>query len=484
MSANQYNARQSYSIEAERAVLGSIIIDPKMTLPKLRELGLRPPEFDDPRNQTLLAAAYQIVDQEGLDEFTTDGLIRWLKDTNTLEQVGGFDYLSKVTELDCLKPDELAKTLVQLRGFEQLKIVSAGELINTDPPDIDPVVSDLFDLGDKVCIIAPSKTRKTFFLTQLAVAIASGIPFLNWEIPKPRRVLLVQLEVTHKHFHRRFKLVYEGMGSPDCCDRLGIVSGRGMDVPFSAIAEAAQRQKATVIAIDPIYKLQMGDENAASAWKPILAEFDRLATVTGAAVIYVHHDAKGHAGERQAQDRGSGSGIIGRDYDTAITITHHKLGDKLRVIEPIKRNYAPEKPFTVEWIEGVFKLSDEAAEVLTSKLSNMKSTSRVPLESFLDRVPECIAKSGRLVLNKGRMIDAIRTCTGLTKDRAGLLLDMAVEDGLIVTNYGKGLSRKQVLFATNEQHLSEEITRLKAEANGKQENLCLTMPKNKKRKTA
>ena len=484
MTANTYNSRQYQSIKVECAVLESVIIDPHATLPKLHEIGFSPAEFRDPRNQMLLATAYQFIDEKGLDEFTPDALSRWLCDHDKLESVGGLDYLSELMASDVLSPDEIGNAIVQFRGFECLRIISATELTNTDPPDIDSVVSDLFDAGDKVCIIAPSKTRKTFFLTQLAVAIASGTPFLKWEIPKPRRVLFVQLEVKPEHFHRRFKLVLKGMDCPDCTDHLGVINGRGIEVSESALMEAAQRWKAEVIAIDPVYKLQVGDENSAKDWKPILAMFDRLAAMTEATVIYVHHDAKGHAGDRQAQDRGSGSGVVGRDYDTAITITQHKQGGELRVIEPIKRNYPPEAPFAVEWVEGAFQLSDEAAEVLTSKHSNMKSTSRIPLESFLDRVPECIAKSGRLVLNKGRMIEAIYINTELTKERAGSLLEIAVDEGVVVTNYGKGLHPKQVLFATNAQHLSEEITRLKAEANGKQENLCLTMPKNKKRKTA
>lgn len=86
--------------------------------------------------------------------------------------------------------------------------------------------------------------------------------------------------------------------------------------------------------VDPIYKIQAGDENAAKDVNEMLREFDRLCKETGANLVYAHHHAKGSQYGKRALDRGSGSGVIGRDADAAIDL------DFLFVPEPIRRQKA------------------------------------------------------------------------------------------------------------------------------------------------
>lgn len=350
-----------------------------------------------------------------------------------------------------------------------LVIVSADSLISSDPPPVDPVVENLFDAGDKVCVVAPSKSRKTWFLIQLALATASGTRFLNWRIPQSRRVLLIQLEVAAAHFQRRLKVVHRGLQNPNIGDRLGIVNGRGQNVTPSLIAKAALKFRAEVIFIDPVYKLQAGDENSARDWRPLLAAFDDVAERTGAAVVFVHHDSKGVSGDRLIQDRGAGSGILARDYDCAIAITSHQKGGELKVVETIKRNYPPEPTSSVLWDNGVFSLSDEAPVVMTSRSSNKNPTTDKPVEGFLEHVVECLGKAESGVLNKGRLLAAIKESAGLTNERSACLLELALEQDVIVTNHGLGLTRKQVLYALDQTRLDAEMERLNAITSGKQQ---------------
>lgn len=344
--------------------------------------------------------------------------------------------------------------------------VNADAWMAIDPDPVDAVVSNLFDTGDKICIIGPSKSFKTFIVLQLALSIAAGRDFLVWKIPKARRVLMVQLEVKETHFHGRVRKVWAAMGITSLDGRFEIANGRGMDVVVSGIATKAVEVNAEVVIIDPIYKLLKGDENSARDWKPLLAEFDQLAE-TGVAVVYVHHDAKGAAGDRQAQDRGAGSGILARDYDCALTITPHATGGALKVIEAIKRNYPSEPAFTAMWEDGVFELSDKAPLAMTSRSSNKNPTTDQPLEDFLEHVSDCLGEAESGVLNKGRLTDVVRASTGLTKDRSKQLIELAVEQDVIVTNHGLGLSRKQVLYAVSQDQLDTEIERLNAKTSEK-----------------
>lgn len=239
------------------------------------------------------------------------------------------------------------------------------------------VLVDAVDVGAKTVIVAPSKARKSFFLLQFSLSVAAGRPkFLVWDIPAPRRVLLVQLEITPPHFHGRLCRMMRGLDmTPDeLGDRLHIMNGRGARITIVALAriiETAKALGAEVIVIDPIYKLIAGDENKAEDVKPLLEMFDRLATEAGAAVVYAHHTGKGLAGDRQIIDLAVGSGVLARDFDTQLSLVPHQT-EGLLVCSQIARSYPPRKPFTLNWSTeaGCFVTDEVAPIALTSQNAN------------------------------------------------------------------------------------------------------------------
>jgi len=227
-------------------------------------------------------------------------------------------------------------------------LVDAQTWADSPAPTVDPIIEGLFDAADKVAIIGPSKTRKTFFALQMAFAMASGRPFCGFLVPKPRRILMVNAEVTAKHFHRRLKRVYESyfsMFNPEKSplgDRFKILNSRGSRLTDETISRLAAEAKADVILLDPLYKLLMGDECDQERVSILLARFDALAAKTGAAVLYVHHDAKGAVGDRATRDRGSGSSLLNRDFDCAFMLSPHADNDDEAVLDVLVRNYPPQ----------------------------------------------------------------------------------------------------------------------------------------------
>ena len=233
--------------------------------------------------------------------------------------------------------------------------IDAATWATSEPPAHDPIMVDVFDRGDKVAIIAGSKQRKSFFALQLAIHVASGADFLHWHIVRPFTALIVQVEIKPEHYHRRFRRVWDALGQPDIGNRLHVMNGRGHDgLSVDAVAAVAQQLGADLVVFDPLYKLATGDENAAHDMKPVLASFDRLAQATGAAVLYIHHDPKGDASERDIRDRGAGSNVLGRDYDACVTLTAHRDNPDTAVIGTLLRNYPPRESFCATWTEGRF----------------------------------------------------------------------------------------------------------------------------------
>ena len=86
----------------------------------------------------------------------------------------------------------------------QINVESIADFLGTPPPPLDSIVEELFGVGEKGEIIAPSKARKSFFAIDLAVHIAAGRDWLGFKIPRPRRVLLFNLEISRDWMKRRF----------------------------------------------------------------------------------------------------------------------------------------------------------------------------------------------------------------------------------------------------------------------------------------
>ena len=270
-------------------------------------------------------------------------------------------------------------------------LVNALAYLQTDAPAADPIVVGLFDRGDKIAVIGSSKSRKTFFSLQLAVSCASGSALFGNAVQLPRRVLLIQFEVKAAHFHRRARMMLNALDIDPAKieDRLTVYNARGHTVNHADIVRLVNAHRADLVILDPLYKLLQGDENSAEDVKPILSMFDRISESTGAAVMFVHHNAKGHAGDRQTRDRGAGSGVIARDFDTAIYITDHADGEDRFVLETICRNYPPRPAITVEWDYdhdkggGCFKeRADVKAEVRTQANAAKTSANTLNMDEF------------------------------------------------------------------------------------------------------
>ncbi len=259
------------------------------------------------------------------------------------------------------------------------EIVDAAAYVDAEPPPSDPILEGCFEAGDKVGVIAAAKRKKTWLTMQLAVAVASGRSFLGWYVPRARRVLVVQLEIKSEHYHRRLRMLTHAMqiGTADLGGRLGVVNGRGMGLDARAIRRLTKMHGAELVILDPLYKMTEGDENKAQDIKPLLAAFDSIARDTGAAVLWVHHDAKGSPGDRDARDRGAGSNVLIRDVDQLFTLTPHRDDPEATVIETLARNHADEGPRVVTWERGLFTVADDLAPVCRTTANASQYTARL-----------------------------------------------------------------------------------------------------------
>ena len=232
-----------------------------------------------------------------------------------------------------------------------------------DPPTVSPeLISGVLREGCKMIITGESKAGKTCLSQNLAVCIAEGRPWLNKFKCEQGKVLYINLEVEEASLYQRFKSMYAALGikmTKAGASNIVPWNLRGYAVPLDKLAAKIIRRCRNTgpykaIILDPLYKVQQGDENSAEAIIRFCNALDRIAHETGASVIYDHHHPKGSAGERKVIDRGSGSGVFSRDADAICDLSF--LDPDTTVLKTIGQQLADgEKPMQIAFVLRDFK---------------------------------------------------------------------------------------------------------------------------------
>lgn len=301
------------------------------------------------------------------DKYARDCLVQALTNSAIITETKGTTKQVRACLQDALR---------HIPDGESLESVDAYDLIHTMPPPVDDIIESVIGTGDKLAIIAPSKSRKSFFAMQMALAVSTGTPLLKWNT-KIKKVMLVQMEIRDHYMHRRIHTMAKAMNvNPQ--GMLHIINGRGKNITIEGIINKANELgDMGLIILDPVYKMMKGQENDARDMAELVAGFDEIAEATKATIAYIHHDAKGRAGDRDTRDRGSGSNVIGRDYDSCITLTAHAEEDGAQIIEVAFRNHAFQEPFAVRW-DGYYKIADNLSVMPETTKTALAKRNRGP----------------------------------------------------------------------------------------------------------
>lgn len=236
-----------------------------------------------------------------------------------------------------------------------------------NPPELSPeLIQGILREGCKMIITGDSKAGKTCLSQNLAVCIAEGRPWLGKFQCQQGKVLYINLEVEEASLFYRFKAMYHAMGiriSEEGGNNIIPWNLRGHAAPIKDLAPKIIRRCRNTgpykaIIIDPLYKVQQGDENSAEAISVFCNALDRIAHETGAAVIYDHHHPKGTSGDKKVIDRGAGSGVFSRDADALVDISNLDPGnDAADVVKQLVKQ--GERPMVMSFVLRDFKDIEE-----------------------------------------------------------------------------------------------------------------------------
>jgi hypothetical protein len=234
-----------------------------------------------------------------------------------------------------------------------------------------------------------SKVGKTWILLDLAIAVATGAPFLKFKTEKGK-VLFINFEIRREFITDRIKDIQKKKGDSNL-DNLEIWNLRGLTTDFETLTEAiierAGEGNYSLIILDPIYKAMLGkSENTASSVGALCNQIEQIVEATGAAVVFAHHYAKGNAAKKSQIDRMSGSGVFARDADTIITLTEH-AEKNCYALEMTLRNLAPQPPFVIQWAFPVMVERPDLSPADFKTEEEVEDDQYAPLLSLLDESP-------------------------------------------------------------------------------------------------
>jgi hypothetical protein len=406
-SSQQQNGSLPFSADAEQAVLSSLILAPGEVAAKCYQR-LTPVTFYVPAHEIVYETLLEW--QKPTERIDFVWLRETLRNRGQLEEVGDVQFLDslysfvptaanadyyisivreKYTRRSCkLLCEQIARncadehsvdlsTLLDNaeRGITEIiqginrdadglpGIKSLKEIAAKDPPKPPEIIAGVLHQGLKMMVGGPSKARKTWLLIHLAIAIATGRPWLGHQCKKGS-VLYINFELPEPFFNERSHRILEQMGIKEIPEDLRELNLRGYAGPAEEILPSVARKvrclpPPSAIIIDPTYKL-MGtkrDENSAADIASLMNEFERLSVQTGASVISAAHFAKGNASVKEAIDRISGSGVFGRDPDTILVMTALNVDDAFQ-LHFILRCLPPKPEIAIKWNGWCFEPDD------------------------------------------------------------------------------------------------------------------------------
>jgi putative DNA primase/helicase len=204
------------------------------------------------------------------------------------------------------------------QAFDEAEIIDAlgsfrafdlQEFIAHDFPPREQMLAPLLPTKGLIMVFAPRGVGKTFFCLNVGYAISAGGSFLRWTAPKPRKVLLLDGEMTGAQLQERLSSIVANstVEPPPGYFRL---------IPFDTFVEGITPDLSTeegqrliephlldaeLIIVDNLSTLcRSGKENEAESWGQI-QHWALTQRRKGRSVMFVHHAGKG--GEQRGTSR-------------------------------------------------------------------------------------------------------------------------------------------------------------------------------------
>lgn len=307
--------------------------------------------------------------------------------------LSGFGAHDKIPDVEQLLANH--RTRLKAIGVEAKSCVpglvpkSIATLAKEHPRLRDPLITGLLRRTETMNIIAPSKYGKTWLLHGMLMCMATGTAWMGMDC-RPSKILLIDNELHEETLTHRLKTVAGKMGKNiDEIPDFHVLSVRGRQMDLSDLVSYCEENslKPDVISIDAYYRImnENMEENDNSDQTQMFNIIDRLAAMTGAAVINVHHSSKGSQADKALTDVGAGAGAIARAADAHLVLREHKEADSV-TMEAACRSWPRLDKRVIKWSYPLWIMAEHLdPEALAGKKAVSQKPDRMTPKDFAEK---------------------------------------------------------------------------------------------------
>jgi hypothetical protein len=323
----------------------------------------------------------------------------------------------------------------------QLPTKTVRQLMNEHPDLRRPVIHGLLREGETMNVIASPKVGKSWLVIDLALAVATGRPWLGSFATERGDVLIIDNELHRETSAHRIPKVMQARGIEldEAADNIHVANVRGdlKDIfGLSTMFQQLQPGRFKLIVLDAFYRFMPkdSDENDNGTMSQVYNHLDAFAARLGCSFVLVHHSSKGNQSGKSVTDVGAGAGSQSRATDTHLILRPHELDDVV-VLDAAVRSWPPIGPRCLRWLFPVWE-PDDVLDPLALRPERPRRKSKAESEpakpakaewdaerfvaTFLSETPQTFA-----ALKKAAM------ASDLSERKATKLLKEAEAEGLI-----------------------------------------------------
>lgn len=460
-----------HSLDAERAVLGAVLVQPALLATARAVLDGR--EFFRDAHRRIFACMGVLSERGDAIDFLT--LKEELARTGQLDDVGGPAYLAGLADgvprsanvefyarivkdhaarralIDAANriraaAHDGARDLAQVAAEAQAMLaatatIAAVAVTASSLPDLlarvtgmrNELLGDLIALGEIAMLHGQPRDGKTWVSLEFAVAVALGasafgLPALT--AARAGAVLIIGNEDAEGAYVDRLGQMCRGRGiDASTLAHLHFMVRMGVSLDDATwqvrIIAEAKRLAVALIVIDPLRSVTARTDQGPAEFQPVALYLRRLLSETGAAIVLVHHDQKPQPGivdTRRRAQRASGGGIFS-NVDAPIHVVSG--GDGRTLLTPEGFKHAPD-PDPL----AIVRQHDGDAVRLVAETTTAASVADVELHTrilgFLGHTPgvpgskvaQGVRANKRATLNALRALQAAGQVEAFEKGRA------------------------------------------------------------------
>ncbi|MBX3363999.1 MAG: AAA family ATPase [Phycisphaeraceae bacterium] len=252
-----------------------------------------------------------------------------------------------------------------------------------------PVIHGLLREGETMNVIASPKTGKSWLTLDLAIAVATGRPWLERYETVSGPVLIIDNELHRETSAHRIPKVAQarGVAMREIDDRIFVDNLRGRLRDIFTLApyfQALEPGRFRVIVLDAFYRFMPagGDENDNGTMANIYNAIDAFADRLGCCFVLIHHSTKGSQSAKSVTDVGAGAGAQSRATDTHLVLRPHE-DEGVVVLDAAVRSWPPIAPTCLRWKFPVWTVADglDPGSLRSEKPGKKKEPANVKAET-------------------------------------------------------------------------------------------------------